>query len=233
MAFQQHVSIRVDTPALNAPLRELPFLYQLWATMHVIRELLDVGGELGYVARYQRLIGKDARGLFVRALPDGRPAVELEHPQSGRTVRLVPEQSYPAARGAPAGLHSITYSQRPDVAIEVCHPDGEIEVLIFDPKYKVESFSRAEDRQQGNGDGKEEWIKPIKGDIDKMHTYRDAIRDSSRRRVVTYAAILYPGPTVRFAGGIAALGAQPMSKSSFSADTRRVLNAALSGQPSE
>ncbi len=32
-----------------------------------------------------------------------------------------------------------------------------------------------------------------------MHSYRDAIRDTDLRRAVRYAAILYPGPEVRYA----------------------------------
>ena len=44
-----------------------------------------------------------------------------------------------------------------------------------------------------------------KADIDTMHAYRDAIRDEQGRRVVEYAAILYPGDEVRFDVGLEAL----------------------------
>lgn len=50
---------------------------------------------------------------------------------------------------------------------------------------------------------------PKKVDIDKMHAYRDAIRDGGLRRVVSHAAILYPGATVQYDGGVAALSALP------------------------
>jgi PD-(D/E)XK nuclease superfamily len=41
-----------------------------------------------------------------------------------------------------------------------------------------------------------------KVDIDKMHAYRDAIRDQSGTRVVRYAATLYPGPELHYAEGL-------------------------------
>lgn len=45
--------------------------------------------------------------------------------------------------------------------------------------------------------------------IDKMHAYRDSIRSASDQRVVSYASILYPGPTVTYGPGLAAISARP------------------------
>lgn len=71
---------------------------------------------------------------------------------------------------------------------------------MFDPKYKLEG----EVIEGIAPDGK-----PKKVDIDKMHAYRDAIRDEQGRRVVDYAAILFPGPEVRYDDGLEALSAVP------------------------
>jgi hypothetical protein len=60
-----------------------------------------------------------------------------------------------------------------------------------------------------------------------MHAYRDAIRDSDERRVVRYAAILYPGPETRYADGIEALSARPLDPRSFENRLRVVLTEAL------
>ena len=78
-------------------------------------------------------------------------------------------------------------------------------ITLFDPDYKVNSG-----QSQGSSDPGEESVPkgmPQKVDIDKMHLYRDAIRDSSLGRVVRYAAILYPGTEVHYADGIEALHA--------------------------
>jgi len=80
----------------------------------------------------------------------------------------------------------------------VSRVNGVREIYIFDPKYKLVS------EEQIIGDGK-----PKKTDIDKMHAYRDAIRDESGKRVVKYAAILYPGQNEVFDHGLAALRAYP------------------------
>jgi predicted component of viral defense system (DUF524 family) len=60
-----------------------------------------------------------------------------------------------------------------------------------------------------DGDLEGESGQPKKVDIDKLHAYRDAIRDVRLRPVVSHAAILYPGKTVQYDGGVAALSALP------------------------
>jgi hypothetical protein len=198
LGFQRRVSVRLEEAALDAPLQNLPYLYQVWGTLMVIEALLTVGDTAGYQLVRERLVGREGGGAFVRILPDGGPAVVLAHPTSGTEVRLTPERSYPAGPGA--GLRSITYTQRPDVAIEIRTPGHRPRVVLFDPKYKLDGEALAEEV----GDGK-----PKKVDIDKMHAYRDAIRDVDGERVVDYAAILYPGPDQSFGGGIGALSAYP------------------------
>ena len=86
------------------------------------------------------------------------------------------------------------------MAVEI-HPAHEApRVLVFDPKYKLEGEV---------SEGLAPDSKPKKMDIDKMHAYRDAIRDEQERQVVEYAAILYPGPEERFDDGLEALQAVP------------------------
>ena len=79
----------------------------------------------------------------------------------------------------------------PDMAI-LLWAGGELaSALVFDAKYKR--------------DGQ----RPVMADIDKMHTYRDAIRDAAGRRIVSYAAIVYPGEGVDYAGKVGAVSAVP------------------------
>ena len=78
--FGRSAVVRLEDSRLEAPLENLPGLYQTWGTLEVISVLLDVAAELGYRVKEQRLVGRDASGLFVRMLPRGKPAVLRIHP---------------------------------------------------------------------------------------------------------------------------------------------------------
>jgi hypothetical protein len=185
----------------------------------VIDRLLAVAVKLGYRVTTERLLAQDSGGFYLRPLPDGKPAVELSHPKSRRHIRLVPERSYtaPSSCGAP-GLHSLTFLQRPDIAIEVKEENGDTAVYLFDPKYKLDG----EGTLSAPG-----YTAPLKVDIDKMHAYRDAIRGKDRNRVVRFAAILYPGETYAYADGIEAIGALPSRTGTWLARMDGLLTTAL------
>ena len=69
--------------------------------------------------------------------------------------------------------------------------------------------------------------RPKKIDIDTMHSYRDSIRGGGGERIVRYAAILYPGQTITYTAGLAALRAQPEDPQSLEESVRSVLLPAL------
>jgi hypothetical protein len=213
--FQRRLTIRLDTDALDSPLENVPYLYQIWGTLMVLQVLLSIGEDCGYRLTQQRLVGRDGGGAFVRVLPDGKPALTMLQLDTRTEVRLIPERSYSVG----PGLRSITYSQRPDVAIEVRAVGERPRVYLFDPKYKLD----VEVLEGLSYDGK-----PKKIDIDKMHAYRDAIRATDGERVVEYAAILYPGPEVIFAGGIEALHADPGNQGSLRSKLSLVIGRLLS-----
>jgi predicted component of viral defense system (DUF524 family) len=161
LEFRRATSVRIEDPALEAPLKNLPSLYQTWGVTHVIDAVARTAAELGYRLELERLLYRDSRGVFAQLLRDGRPALVLRHQSLGRTVRVIPERTY-GRRGA--RLHSSSYDQRPDVAIEVEDDDGGTRVIIFDPKYKLDS-------EEIEGEIRD--ARPKKIDIDKMHAYRD------------------------------------------------------------
>lgn len=217
LELQRSVAVRLNAPALEAPLENAPALYQLWGTLQVVHAALAVAAELGYRVVEERLVRRAPGAAFLRVLPDGRPAVLLRHPDTGVVVRVVPERAY-RGKGRGDGLWSTTYEQRPDVAVEVLPPEGPPSVYLCDPKYKLDG----EPLESAGGAGK-----PKKVDIDKMHAYRDAIRDRDGRRAVRYAAILYPGPEQRFPYGVEALSANPGSAQPLVDRLREVLGGAL------
>jgi predicted component of viral defense system (DUF524 family) len=119
-------------------------------------------------------------------------------------------------------LRTASHPQRPDVAIEVTDDSGATGVILFDPKYKLESEAL-------NGDITD--ARPKKEDMDKMHAYRDAVRDARDERVVRLAAILYPGPTVApFGAGVDAISAVPGSSDLLDQRLEDILRRELSSR---
>jgi predicted component of viral defense system (DUF524 family) len=197
LEFRRTVSVRLDEPALEAPLENLPYLYQVWGTLVVIEVLLDVVKKYAYKVERQRLVQRDPFGLYVRVLADGEPILVLRESASGAQVKLIPQRTY----GRGHGLHSVSYSQIPDIAIEVSSPTRPPRVHLLDPKYRLDGEVLG---VEANPDSK-----PTKVDIDKMHAYRDAIRNDQGNHVVSYAGILYPGPYMEYSQGLEALPAYP------------------------
>jgi predicted component of viral defense system (DUF524 family) len=244
LELHRRVVVRLEEPAFDAPLENLPSLYQTWGTLEVILALQEVAIEMGYKVKEQRLVRREGGEVFVRVLPDGKSALVLERAEDGTQVRLIPERSY----GKGGRLRSVSYTQRPDIAVEV-ERGGEVEVWIFDPKYKLDSeklkgtsagqaVDDGELLEDAGGEVVEDgalaesvapaWTRPKKVDIDKMHAYRDAIRDgTSGERVVCYAGILYPGASVVYGSGLGAISAMPGAEQSLQASLRTVLRAAL------
>lgn len=191
--FHSSLWIELSDDRLESPLRNVPSLYQTWGTLEVIDALLDVAPELGFRVVRQRVAHRRPGGLFVRILRDGEPALRLED-MDGRTMTLIPERSY----GSSGELRSASFTQRPDVAIELRSADGQTDVILFDPKYKLD----ADDEGSGL---------PVKSDVDKMHAYRDAVRSRDGRHVVRFAGTIYPGQTRFYGTDVAAIGGLPGS----------------------
>ncbi|MBW4649418.1 MAG: restriction endonuclease-like protein [Kastovskya adunca ATA6-11-RM4] len=218
LEFIRSPTVRLEDSDLDAPLENLPHLYQVWGTLWVIQTLLEVAEQKGYQVENQCLVGRDKSGIYVRVLPNNQPAVSLIHPQHKTRVQLIPERTY-GKDSKKSELHSDSHKQRPDIAVEVKLADRSQRVYIFDPKYKLDSETQENIGNQG---------KPKAADIGKMHTYRDAIRDTQGKRVVRYAAILYPGSYEFYTEGLEALPAYPGREAELQEHLRRVLDKALS-----
>lgn len=218
LEFHRSPTVRLEEPSLSAPLENLPFLYQMWGTLQVLSALLEVATNLSYKVRDQQFARKDAQGIYLRLLPDGKPLVILEHPTNQTIVKIIPERRYARFQiGSKDKFYSLSFEQRPDIAVEIQTSKGPSRIYLFDPKYKL-----------SNRYGEEEGI-PKKEDIDKMHAYRDAIRDREQQRVVQYAAILYPGPDQFYGDGIEALQAYPGMETSLQERLQSILVTALQG----
>jgi hypothetical protein len=219
--FQKEISVTLEAPELEAPLRNLPFLYQLWCTLNVIRVAARVAGEAGFRVQRSALFQRSEEGFLKLHLHQA--AATFVHPETDVRIQVIPERYY----GAGGGFHSVSYGQRPDLAVEVTRPAGEKSVYLFDPKYKLDSEQSVEGKEKEPEGEKSLTGAPKKPDIDKMHAYRDAIRDAKGQRVVRYAAILYPGQTESFSEGLEAISARPSHEEAFRRRIRRVMQRAL------
>ncbi|QSJ17796.1 DUF2357 domain-containing protein [Nostoc sp. UHCC 0702] len=208
LEFIRSPAVHLDESDLDAPLEKLHKLYQIWGTLWVIATLLEVAMQKGYQIETQSLVRRDKTGVYVRILPNGQPALVLIHPQHKTRIKLIPERSY----GKDGELHSATGRQQiPDVAIEVEESNKSQHVYLFDPKYKLDDKGE-----------------PLKEDTDKMQVYREDIRDREGKRVVRYAAILYPGSFKLYPkAGIDALRAYPGDETALQKRLYEVLDKAL------
>ncbi|MGD9711266.1 MAG: nuclease domain-containing protein, partial [Thermomicrobiales bacterium] len=213
--FRRRSAVRLNEPALESPLENLPSLYETWGVLQAIQTILELGETSGYRLKRCELFRRGPVGSWIEVLPNGRPVLTLEHPSDGTKVSVIPQRTYSTVS---SDLKSISYSQKPDLAVEVMKPRRQTEVYLLDPKYKLESDTSTDPP----GDGK-----PKKVDIDKMHAYRDAIRDAQGRRVVKFAGILYPGPRQAFTPGLAALSAVPGEGAELADQLRQVFVPAL------
>jgi predicted component of viral defense system (DUF524 family) len=204
---------QLHSPHLEAPLEGLPALYQTWGVLQVLDVLLEAAKANDFGKAQQRIVSHDPSGTFVRVLRNGKPAVTARRAADGTEVRLIPQRTY-----TDKGLdyRSISYRQEPDIAIEVERPGRRPRILLFDPKYKLNS-----DLSSGKPQ------RPKKDDIDTMHAYRDAIRNPARERVVEFAAILYPGPAKTYDAGLRALSAVPDNEEALRQELRRLLSEVL------
>jgi hypothetical protein len=207
--FRNRTAVRLNEPALESPLENLPLLYETWGVLQAIHTILDLGTEYGYHIKRNEIFRHGQVGSWIEVLPNGRPAVTLERSSDDKTISVIPQRNYAAGDR----LRSISYAQRPDLAVEIARPQQPTQVYLLDPKYKLES----EMSLDALGDGK-----PKKVDIDKMHAYRDAIRDEEGRRIVKFAGILYPGPQQIFTPGLAALSAIPGAGTELAGQLRQV-----------
>ena len=178
LRFRQVPRLRLDHPAMDAPLQDVPKLYEAWGVLTTINAMLEAAAQHQWTATEQTLVAPSMVAPLVRVLPGG-PVLSLRR---GTATATLSYQRAISRNGA--DLRSITYTQRPDLILDVRDTDWRA-VHVFDPKYKV-------DRGESNA------ARPMKNDIDKMHAYRDAIRDEAGRHIVSSAAILHPGRDMSF-----------------------------------
>ena len=206
--FQKSFNVTIDEPALDTPITDLPTLYQAWSTLIVIDTLISVGSDLGFRVESEKLFRNEIDDFCIKLIPNGQEALVLVRDDDQARISLTPEPTY----GKSGKYQSVSFSQVPDIAITIERSGFPPKIILFDPKYKLESEEVSDENEtlpDTEVSSAEVRGKPKKIDIDKMHTYRDSIRTAAGEMVVEYAGILYPGDAQTFSDDVEAIRAIP------------------------
>src|SRR5690606_30697446 len=128
------MQVRLDAAALDAPLRSVPELYELWACLSALTTITEDFVATGYRVTRQRLVRRLPYAALVQ-LVQGQDAVLEMSGSDGTRVSVHFQRNFSASG---ADLASLSFDQRPDLVVETNRPDGTVELLILDPKYKVD-----------------------------------------------------------------------------------------------
>ena len=178
-----------DEDAVSAGQHDVPTLYEYWVFLEIAR---IVGALRDFQVTKDSLIAASGDGLSLQLRKANEVVVKAKGLHSGVFVELELwfNKSF-SHKLAPSKSDesSWTVRMRPDVSLSIA-PEGiapaERTWLHFDAKYKVKQYT--EDFR--DAEGEEEADKhALPADIQKMHSYRDAIRRSAG------AYVVYPGNT--------------------------------------
>ena len=208
LEYRKFSSLSILCDARSAPLENTPLLYEIWGSLLAVGVLLQGAIDSGWhIARQDLFVIRD--GWCVDLAWSGRPIIVLENRDTGASINVLPQHSF-TSRGR---LRSISLTQRPDLVIELERPGYQPSLIVLDPKYKLRADTLAQSMSEELDEEDRELTaqgKPVKSDIDKMHAYRDAIRDEHGCHAITHAAIIYPGhENTDYAGEVGAIGARP------------------------
>ncbi len=197
---------------LRRSLENLPWLYQTWSVLQVILALLQAAQMQGWLPESMQWLFAWQDSSFVRVLPRGMRVLSLYRPDSQLKIQVWVERHF----GAVGPIHSISYAQRPDLVVQISHPDRQNQpdqLWLWDAKYRLG----------------EDLKRPTKTDLDRMHAYRDALRSEQGEPLVEMACILYPGPTQTFAPGLMALRASPLASEQLQMELHQQMTGLMAG----
>ncbi len=222
LALFEQSTVTLEEPAINAPLNNFPYLYQLWANLNVLNAMLQVCAEKGFRCISHPWVKRFNKGVFFQIINDGKAGIELSCPTTGRLVSLIPwTPGGQNASGAPR------QELRMAVAVGIFAPERTPVVLLFDPKYKVnyksdsKAAKKARSRARRKGltktlseidQGDRDDIEPMPEDIDELRRCMELVKGPGGNREIQYAALLYPGLRKQIAPDLEALPAHPSDR---------------------
>lgn len=222
LALFKQSPIRLEEPALSAPLSNFPHLYQRWANLIVVSVLLQVCAELDYQCVGHPWIKRDNSGLVIPVMKEGEAGIKLSSPTTGRVVCVVP---WKTNSGSANPLGNGT-ELPPALAIAIYTPERSPVVLLYDAKYQVaeEGTNQAVSKKTNSKTNTKikaikkdtpvniRGIAPMKEDIDELLRGMEQGRTPDGGREIQYAAILYPGLRKQITPELEVLSARPSDR---------------------
>lgn len=190
LALNEQSSVTLEEAALNHPLNQFPFLYELWANLRVLNAMLQVCVESGFRCVSHNWVRRYNKKIVIQVINDEQAAIELTCPTTGRRVTLV---SWKPDGGNEVLEDTPNHERLIALAIVIDSPGEQSKLLVFDPEYRV--AAKGED------------IEPMKEDIDDLIRWVELAKAPDSARSIQYAAMLYPGPRMQFASEVEALPA--------------------------
>jgi hypothetical protein len=249
--FHEAHVVEFADDAIRRRTRDMPTLYEVWATLRILDASLHWATRNGWRVTRQRLYERPSARLFSFSIPKGSNVPMVELVREGSRLLIYAQRTY-SPNAPPGQPRAVASRQVPDVCMELRDQnDRPTDVLVLDPKYKLtsewiaDSPSAAAEPDAGLeleevGQPPEvaavrvRMLRPKKVDIDKMHTYRDAIRGASGEPVVRAAYIIFPGETIEFptqrplVGALGARPGDPQLDAAFDAKLARLLEMLVS-----
>ncbi|MBA3857686.1 MAG: hypothetical protein C0507_12325 [Cyanobacteria bacterium PR.3.49] len=204
LALKQESSVTLEETALNDPKKHIPYLYELWTNLRVLNSMLQVCVESGFRCVSHNWIKRFNKGIFIQLINDEKAAIELTHPSTGRRVTLVswkPDGGNEILEDTPEHERLIA------LAVIIDAPGEQSQLLVFDPEYRVNAKD-ADFALEKILEARSK-IEPMKEDIDDLIRWVKLAGASDSARTIPYAAILYPGPGMKFTSEVEALTAVP------------------------
>jgi len=167
MMLFYEVEIQDDTikDSMTIPLKDLPKLYEYWCLLSIIELLNKEFGNSDLVVN--EFVKYNSQNLCYVICPT-RNGMTYNLNNNKKLV-LYYQKSYSVNNIIYEG-RSYSHSLDPDISLELFIEDKLVAIIHFDSKYKLESLTTFKNE-----------------DIDKMHTYKDAILGTIG------AYVLYPG----------------------------------------
>jgi len=218
--FMKRTYVEFAEEILRRRTKDVPTLYEVWTTLKVVDAVLPWASERGYRVTHSLYERPSSRSISF-SIPSGTslPLLRIDL-GAGEHLYLYVQRSYmPSGDGGRA--RAVASRQVPDISIELVDYTGQPRaILVLDAKYKLASELMSESSQIARseevrvdleeiGETPDHGVltgldrsglplRPKKVDIDKMHTYRDAIRGPQGEPIVQSAHIIYPGETVEY-----------------------------------
>jgi hypothetical protein len=150
-------------------IKDLPTIYEYWCTLFVCQSVLGLI-DRNWGLRTQSILTTHRLGYELDIKKRG-PLLVMQ--QGSKSITVYFKMPFtPESRP----YRSYTHAQVPDITIEV-KTENSRQLMILDPKYR-HNLQFGEDPESA---------------INKMHVYKDSIRDVDGNKAVSRAFVLYPG----------------------------------------